>query len=254
MGVLKCISYLYGMELKNICKLAVLFVIINACKNTPSIPFSEFHYLDETPPIIEIYYPKVKSSSSIANKINKSLDSFACTVLSFNTKPDKKLNLQEAISDFKKEYNAYITLNDSLSKSPPLWEVFVNGELIFVDHQLASIAINTSRITGAKSSPLNFTFLNFNLETGHLLKTNEFINDLKAFSAIAKQYYIKEIKSKYTDYENVLRLNPFQLPKSLGFNEEGIIMFYDTFKTFESNSETLEFTLPYVVANPFLAI
>jgi len=44
----------------------------------------------------------------------------------------------------------------------------------------------------------------------------------------------------------------FKLPKTIGFNEEGIIIFYNNFEFGALSKEPVEFTIPYVVANSYL--
>ena len=44
----------------------------------------------------------------------------------------------------------------------------------------------------------------------------------------------------------------FKLPKTIGFNDDGVIIFYNNFEFGALSKEPVEFTIPYVVADQFL--
>ena len=235
-------------------KLFVVLLFLNiclSCKEEVSLNFSEISIVEDTDATIEINIPKAEGATNAAKQINNTLNQFVNNALDINNLKTNETNTTNSIAVFKKAYLDFKSqIGKTLYTDLPAWEVLVDGEIIYKSETLVSIAMNSSINTGGAHSNLIFKFFNFNIKTGKTLQTKDLINDIPAFTALAKKYYDKELLSATDDRISAFNNNDFKLPKNLGFNEEGVIIFYDTFITGSNN--VIEFIVPYTLANDYL--
>jgi hypothetical protein len=230
----------------------VLFTSLYFCCNDDvSLNFSELTIIDEDETTIEINIPKAEGKTEAAKQINTTLNLFVNTALNIDAVSATKTRTQESIIAFKKAYKEFkIQIGKSLYTNLPPWEVLVDGEVIYKSKTLVSIAMNSSINTGGAHSNLNFKFYNFDVTTGRKLETSDLISDVSAFTALAKKYYNKELLSATNERIEAFETDTFKLPENIGFSEDGVIVFYDTFNSAANN--VVEFTIPYTVANNYL--
>ncbi|WP_299884487.1 DUF4163 domain-containing protein [uncultured Lacinutrix sp.] len=222
-----------------------------SCKDEVTLNFSETSIISEDETIIEINIPKAEGKTDAAKQINTTLTNFVNTALNVDAINGNKISTRESITNFKKSYSNFKKqIGKTLYTEIPAWEVLIDGEVIFKSKTITSIAMNSSINTGGAHSNLVFKFFNFDIQTGKQLKTSDLINDVPAFTALAKKYYNKELLSANEDRIAAFKTDTFKLPKHLGFSDDGVIVFYDTFNTASNN--IIEFTIPYVKANEFL--
>jgi len=223
-----------------------------SCKEEVTLNFSEINIVDEDETTVEINIPNAEGKTEAAKQINTSLSHFVNTALNIEAVSETKTSTKESIASFKKAYAEFKTqIGKTLFTELPKWEVLIDGELIYKNKDIASIAMNSSINTGGAHSNLVFQFFNFDIKTGKQLQTQDLVNDIPAFTALAKKYYEKELLSAEEDRINAFKSNSFKLPKNLGFNDDGVIVFYDTFIT--GNNNIIEFTIPYIAANQYLS-
>jgi len=222
-----------------------------SCKEEVNLSFTETQIVDENDTTIEINIPKAKGQTEAAKHINTALVQFVNTTLDIEGQSETKTNITESIVDFKKAYTNFKSqIGKALHTELPPWEVLIDGEVIYKNAYLVSIAMNSSINTGGAHSNLRFQFFNFDIKTGQQLTTNDLINDVPAFTKLAHKYFEKELLSADVDRVTAFNTENFTLPKSLGFSKEGVIIFFDSFNTATNN--IIEFTIPYVKANDYL--
>lgn len=230
----------------------ILFISINfSCKNEVKLYFDEITIIDEVETTIEINIPIAKGKTEAAKQINASITQFVNMALNIEAVSSTKTSTEESIKAFKKAYKDFkIQIGKTLYTNLPPWEVLIDGEVIYKSETLACIAMNSSINTGGAHSNLVFKFYNFDVKTGQELETKDLINNISAFTALAKKYYNKELLSASNQRIDAFKSDTFKLPKNLGFSEDGVIVFYDTFNSAANN--VIEFTIPYTVANNYL--
>ena len=96
--------------------------------------------------------------------------------------------------------------------------------------------------TGGAHGHLNVSFLNFNAQTGNMLKNEDLFEDYLAFTKIAKTYFDEEIADKKDLY---FEPDNFTLPENIGFNEEGVILLYNTYEIAPYSSGMTEIQIPW---------
>ena len=237
-------------------RLLILFLVFSSCKKeSATLTFSEINIFKETTTTIEINMPKAIGKGQAAEKINTTLHTFVCNALHIDASVEKKETLDESMQDFNNAYANFNTfISEELKEELPKWEALIDGEVIYNNLNFACIAMNSSINTGAANSSLLLRFFNFDTNTGNLLTTNDLINNIEEFTSLVEKYYNKEVNSTFTDADNLLNDNQFQLPETLGFSEEGVIILYDNFSVGAFEKEIVEFTIPYQVANTYLKI
>ncbi|WP_452224849.1 PdaC/SigV domain-containing protein [Lacinutrix chionoecetis] len=234
-----------------LCCLTLFLGCFFSCKDEVILDFAETNIVDEGETIIEINIPKAKGSSEAAKQINTTLNHFVNTALNIEGYKEPKSSTEESIADFKTSYNDFKTqIGKTLYTELPPWEVVIDGEIIYKNQSLACVAMSSSINTGGAHSNLIFRFYNFDTKTGRELQTNDLINDIPAFTTLAKKYFDKELLSAEDNRIKAFETNTFKLPEHLGFSEDGVIVFYDTFNSALNN--IIEFTIPYTAANNYL--
>ena len=233
--------------------LICLLIVFSCEKENTSPSFSEVNILNEDVATIEINMPMAQGNSQVSEKINASLNEFVCSALHLDASNEKQETIKASITAFNESFSNFNTVISSELKSElPVWEAFVDGELIYNNETISCIAMNTSINTGAANTSMVFKFFNFDNKTGELLTTEELVNNPSEFKTLVKQYYDKEINATFNDVG--ISTNVFKLPENLGFSDEGVIILYDNFDLGSFEKEIIEFTIPYDVANPYLNI
>ena len=231
--------------------LFLCFIGFFSCEEEKILSFSEIHISKEKETFVDIVMPKAKGNSNVAKNINTSLNNFACDILNVDSAKEKKLTIDQSITAFNASYIGFTTLfNEDIARDFPKWEAFIDGEISFQNEFIICIAMNGNVQTGEANSNLIFKFFNFDPATGKELKTKDLINDLNGFKALVKKYYDKELMTVHNGLQS--QNLDFKLPETIGFNEEGIIIFYNNFEFGALSKEPVEFTIPYVVANSYL--
>lgn len=233
--------------------LVCLLIVFSCEKENASPSFSEVNILNEDVAKIEINMPMAHGNAQVSAKINATLNDFVCGALHLDASNEKQETIKASIKAFNKSFSNFNTLISSELKSElPVWEAFVDGELIYNNETISCIAMNTSINTGAANTSMAFKFFNFDNKTGNLLTTEELVNNPSEFKILIKQYYDKEINATFNDVD--ISNSTFKLPENLGFSDEGVIILYDNFDLGSFEKEIIEFTIPYDVVNPYLNI
>lgn len=232
-----------------------LLVLCSCKKESPTLLFSEINIINKGEVIIEINIPKAEGKTLVSDKINATLNDFVCQSLRLDASNEKQATIKASIKAFSKSYSNFNTLISSeLKRELPIWEAFIDSEVIYKNENISCIAMNSSINTGTVQSIMVFKFFNFDNNTGNLLTTEELVNSIGGFKTLVKKYYNKEISSSFNDSEKLVNNNKFELPENLGFSDEGVIILYDNFDVGPFEKEILEFTIPYEIANDFLNI
>ncbi|MEJ6792429.1 MAG: DUF4163 domain-containing protein [Lacinutrix sp.] len=241
----------YFSRLLIIFSLILFTSLFFSCKDDVALDFSEISIIEQQETTIEINIPKAEGKTETAKKINNSLSQFVNKSLNIEAVSNTKSSIEESILAFKKAYKDFkIQIGKTLYTNLPPWEVLIDGEIIYKSETLASIAMSSSINTGGAHSNLVFKFYNFDIKTGRELETKDLINDVSAFTILGEKYYNRELLSANNKRIEAFENDTFKLPENLGFSEDGVIFFYDTFNSAANN--VVEFTIPYTVANSYL--
>ncbi len=238
-----------------IASLLLGFVCLYSCNDEIVLDFSETSILVEDEAVVEINIPKALGSGNTAARINETLKDFANKALNIDAANTVKETIKENIASFGDSYKSFKKQMEEMSLAGtdlPIWEAIIDGEVLYKNETMVCIAMNSSINTGGAHGNIIMKFFNFDIATGKELKHADLFVNVGEFTAVVEKYYKKELLTTYENGSLDFKGAGFQLPKTLGFSDDGVIIFYDNFNT--PSNEPLEFTIPYEVANKYLRV
>lgn len=216
-----------------------VFMFFFNCEESTKTTFSEISISTENNTIVEINIPKANGNNGIIDSINSSIEKAVISALHIGEPNNiESQTIKESITAFNKEHENFKT---DFPESPQIWEVQVDGEVLYESSEITSISITSYINTGGAHGVLNISFLNFDNVTGQRISNEKLLKDIKAFKKVAKKYFDKSLKEKDILFES----ENFELPENIGFTEEGIILLYNIFQTQPYSPEIIEFTIPF---------
>lgn len=226
----------------------LLFLIfLFSCEEMTLVSFTETNALYEDNAIIELNIPKAEGSSIPAQAINKVIENHIANMLVFLEEPSDTLKLDYAIKTFDSEYKSF---KDGFGESAMVWDASFDGEVTYQSSELISIAINSYVNSGGAHGNLNVTFFNFD-SSGALFNFEDLFTDEVGLTEVVKTYFEEETKGSEVDY---FFGEPFSLPANIGFNDEGVIFFYNVYEIASYADGVTEFTVPFEAIESYLNI
>ncbi|MCK0179476.1 DUF3298 and DUF4163 domain-containing protein [Flavobacteriaceae bacterium S0862] len=226
----------------------LLVLILFSCEEVTLINFSETNNIYNENAIVELNIPKAEGSSTKAQAINKAVENHIANMLVFLEEPSDTLQLDYAIKTFDLEYKSF---KDGFGESAMVWDASFDGEVTYQSPMLISIAINSYINSGGAHGNLNVTFFNFDASTGELLQFEDIFNNKEALIEIVETYFEKETKDSDINY---FFGESFHLPANIGFNDEGIVCFYNVYEIASYADGITEFTVPFEDLEAYLNI
>jgi hypothetical protein len=228
------------MRYKFIIYTLIISLFSQTCKEEKALEFKEINITTDSNKIVEINIPEaigdVEISTSINNTINK--------VIIASLYPKEETNsstatVNKSIDFFNKEY---IDFKNDFPESAMEWDAQIDGEIMYQSDEIVSIALTSYMNTGGAHGSLVITFLNFDVFTGKQLKNEDLFEDYLSFKEIAKEYFNEEIADKKDLY---FEPDNFKLPENIGFNDEGVILLYNTYEIAPYSSGITEINIPW---------
>ena len=226
---------LYKKHLLMVCS----FFIFMTCKDDVKLLFSEINVSTANNNLVEVHIPNASGNQDIANRINSVIVKNVIASLHIGDSDNiTSKSIEESISSFNKEFQTFKT---DFPETTEQWEAQIDGDVLFQSLEIISIAITSYVNTGGAHGTLNISFLNFKTETGHLISNNNLFKDIEEFKKVAKIYFDKTIKDK----DVILDISPFKLPANIAYNEDGIVLLYNTYEIAPYATGIIEFTIPF---------
>jgi len=217
-----------------------LFLTFTSCVTDNEIIFKEVEITVEGNSIVSINIPKAQGDFIISDSINKTITHTISQSLNFGEENlNTKKSLEEQILAFNNEYTSF---KKDFPDSAQEWEAQIDGDLMYQSSEIISIALSTYINTGGAHGILTIRFLNFDPGSGLKLENDKLFNDIEALGAIAKSYF-----NEFIEENDSVVFDPdkFSLPQNIGFEEEGIVMLYNTYEVAPYASGIIQFTIPY---------
>ena len=224
----------------------LLVLILFSCKEVTLVNFTETNNIYNENAIVELNIPKAEGTSTKAQAINKVVENHIANMLVFLEEPSDTLQLDYAIENFDSEYKSF---KDGFGESAMVWDASFDGEVTYQSPMLISIAINSYINSGGAHGNLNVTFFNFDASTGELLQFDDLFNDKEGIKEIVKTHFEEETKGSEINY---FFGEPFSLPANIGFNDEGIVCFYNVYEIASYADGITEFTVPFEDVEAYL--
>jgi hypothetical protein len=237
--------------MKKLC-LLILIALTFSCIEEMPLTFTEVSSKFNDNAVIEINIPNAVGNTTLSATINKKVKNHIANQLNFSEDDSDSIILNEAVKKFDAEYKSF---QNDFEESALVWEAMFDGEVTYQSSEIISIAINSYLNTGGAHGNLNITFLNFNPRTGGLLSLDEIILNKIAFEDIAKQHF--KVATQITDdtgYGDYFFGDDFHLPANIGFNDEGVTLFYNVYEIASYAVGITEFTIPFTEINDYLNV
>lgn len=223
---------------------------IVSCKKEIQLIFEEQNTLYDTNAIIEINIPEAQGNSIAAKGINNKIRSHIANSLNFSEIDDTATKLSQSIERFNSEF---IDFKERFGESSLVWEATFDGEIMYQSPEVLSISLTSYINTGGAHGNSIVKVFNFNPKNGYLLEFKDLIINKGAFSTIAKQFFTKEVALKSSeDITDFFYGKDFELPENIGYNEEGLLLLYNTYEIASYSMGITEFTIPYSEINSLL--
>ena len=223
------------------------FLSLSCTEEKTAIAFKEVNITTIKNDIVEINIPKAVGDDEISKKINTKLNELLAASLQVATLDSiPARTLEESIDRFNKTYNNFKT---EFPESPMVWEAQIDGEITYQSDAIISLAITNYQNTGGAHGNLVVSFLNFDVLTGNIIPNEKLFSDFSSFKKLAEDYFHEEITGKEEDF---FEPNNFTLPENIGYDDEGLILFYNTYEIAPYSSGITEIHIPYTKVENFL--
>ncbi|MBR9845048.1 MAG: DUF3298 and DUF4163 domain-containing protein [Algicola sp.] len=232
--------------------LIVILSVVFSCKEDINIEFSEAHFETSKDADISINYPKAEGNKEVSELINTTIENYIVGQTNFSEDSLTHLSIKDAIKRFNAEFNSF---KSDFPESSQKWEAFIDGEVTYRSPEVISIAINSYLDTGGAHGNTNVRFFNFHPQTGKLYSKAELISNVKNLSELIEAKLMNEVTSGSNQpMEDFFFGKDFQLPETLGYSDEGLIVLYNPYEIASYSQGIIEFTIPYSEISSFLNI
>lgn len=224
-----------------------------SCKKEVQVDFSEEIIETSEGAEIALNFPKATGTKDVTNRINQTLENYIIRQINLTESDAVDGNLNDAITKFNNEYKRF---NNDFPDAPQQWEVFIDGEITHRSPEIISIAITSYLDTGGAHGNSTVRFFNFDPQTGEQLHTNDLVGNMQGLSEVIKEQLTTEIKGETNEIvmKDVFFGKDFQLPETLGYSDEGLIVLYNPYEIASYSQGIVEFTIPFETINSFLKI
>jgi hypothetical protein len=216
------------------------------CNEELKTSFTETKITTSTNKLVEINIPNAIDNNLVSNEINTEISYSIIAALQIGESDTiTTKTIEESIDAFNEEYNAF---NADFPNSALVWEAQIDGEVMFQSPKIISIAITSYVNTGGAHGNTTISFLNFDAVTGKRILNKNLIKNEAAFKEAAKPYFEATIKEEDVLFDS----DNFQLPANIGYNEEGIVLLYNTYEIAPYSTGIIEFTIPMNEVSSYL--
>ncbi|WP_172822584.1 DUF3298 and DUF4163 domain-containing protein [Gramella sp. MAR_2010_147] len=177
---------------------------------------------------ISLVFPVAENGTGEAEKINKEIENFLLNTIDYQEDGGVE-KPEELAENFIKNYQE--TAREFPEYELP-WEATINGKVAYHTPNLISLKFNTDMFTGGAHGYRSTRYLNFDSETGKILKpedlfTSEFIDFVEKDFRNKKGIPLNEnINSTGLFFEN----DRFHLPQNIGITNEKVILHYNAYE------------------------
>lgn len=243
--------------MKHFILLLVVAVTFTACQSKTethsneiaSISVDSVTYKLETPPIISkdgdtaitlinIKYPKFKGGDdAVISKINAQIEQMVKNniySIDDTVQTIKTGTVESLAKGFAKEFEDMSKENVDMPVMG--WYYEASGDTLLISPKVISMYYQVSTFTGGAHGNSNINYMNFNAQTGDLLKITDIVSDTTALKKIAEKKF--EISQKAFAKDNDFEFNksdyfwdnPFYLSQNIAVTKEGLLFMYNPYE------------------------
>lgn len=200
-----------------------------------------------------VKYPKLVGGNEVViSKINAQIEQMVkdqTFSMEDTVQTTKTGSIESLAKGFIKEFESLAAENDDM----PLmgWDYEGSGDTLMLSPKVISIYYQVYSFTGGAHGNSNITYLNFNAQTGNLLKLTDMVSDTTALKKIAELKFEKTQKefAKDNDFEynkeDYFWGNPFFLPANIAVTKNGLQFLYNPYEAAAYAVGTISFDLTW---------
>ncbi|WP_299112375.1 DUF3298 and DUF4163 domain-containing protein [uncultured Winogradskyella sp.] len=229
--------------MKQLLSFFVLLCILNSCQSEfKPVTFKTTTINKVYEADISVIFNEAEGKNELSKTINFKIEEAIISTLNDAT---KKTNLEFILNDFNAEYINF--KKDFPDAYEPKWELYIETEKTYQSEAIITIAISTYEFKGGAHGNDKIRFINLNAKTGDLLTKDDLIKDIGAFKALAKTHFKKALdnENKALEMEDFFFGKPFQLPKNIGFSDDGLVLLYNVYEIASYDQGYTEFVIPF---------
>jgi hypothetical protein len=185
-----------------------------------------------------VKFPQLTGGNEDAiNKINAQIEQMVkdqTFSMDDTTQTTKSSSIESLAKGFLKEFESMAAENNDV----PImgWDYEGSGDTLLISPKVISIYYQVYSFTGGAHGNSNITYLNFNAQTGDLLKLTDMVSDTTALKKIAELKFEKTQKefAKDNDFEydrtSYFWEKPFYLPANIAITKTGLLFMYNPYE------------------------
>ncbi|NQX86644.1 MAG: DUF3298 domain-containing protein [Flavobacteriaceae bacterium] len=238
--------------MKSVIYVFLAVFLLGSCTTKTPLIFIDSNALYEDNAVIEINIPMAQGNSELAKVINSKIENHVANMLSFAEELSDTITLKDAITIFDTTYTRFKT---DVSETALVWEATFNGEVTRNSNRIISIAISSYSNTGGAHGHTNVSFFNFDKTSSKLIDINTIISNKDRFKTLAQKHFRANISREAEfSYDDYFFEDSFLLPANIGFNDDGLILFYNPYEIAPYAMGITEFTIPYDELDAIIAL
>ncbi|AXG73924.1 DUF3298 domain-containing protein [Flavobacterium arcticum] len=218
-------------------------------KATSSLPCKEHC------PKVAIEVTEATGPQPTADSINKKIFNTVREIIYYGEKPYDATNYDELTASFIQSYEE---LKKEFPKEMLGWEGTIAATVTHRTDSLLNITLNHFTYTGGAHGYAGTRSLLFDPKTGHALAYRDIFNDVKSFTDYAEKSFRKKFKIEAMQSINstgfMFENETFVLPNAIFFQEDGLLLYYNTYEVSSYAEGAKELLLPYKEIEQYLKV
>ncbi len=188
--------------------------------------------------VFSIRYPKlVGGDEAVMTKINAQIEQMVkdqTFSMDDTVQTTKSGSIESLAKGFLKEFEDLAAENGEIPMMG--WDYEGSGDTLLISSKVISVYYQVYSFTGGAHGNSNITYLNFNAQTGDLLKLTDMVSDTTALKKIAELKFEKTQKefAKDNDFEfnkgDYFWGYPFFLPANIAITKNGLLFMYNPYE------------------------
>lgn len=236
--------------MKKLMTAALFAAIFTACHKENPVYWDNIEIVREEAGVTaSLNYPyRFGGTDSATNKINHRIETFL------------KTGIQEECAECSLD-SALTVLIAQKKQDTVLFNIpydFNAEGSVFQYGNVTSVRLMKTYYTGGANYNMEVTFLNFDSETGDLLKLEDIVNDIPALTELARSTFFSQQQISPEYYKDSIRITgmPEELPlaAAVGLDPTGIVVFYNLYEIAPRSFGATELRLPYSETEKLLKI
>lgn len=246
--------------MKKFFTLSLLVLFLSSCKNELAFKEERFEKKSTLPckencPDVTVTVPVASNVPIVADSINKKVFSVVKEIIYFGEEPYKSTDYQGLLDSFIASYDEMKTKNP---KEIFGWEAKIEAKVTYHTDSILNIKMENYMFTGGAHGYSGIRSLLFDPKTGKNIPNEYLFKDLNKFRAFAETKFRAKYKIPTEQNINATGLmfesDRFELPMSYFFQENGLLLYYNTYEVASYADGPKDLLLSYDELKPYLLV